>query len=63
MTMAMTIPASLRCDRMRCDAMPRFLDMTGFPGGLTAWAPALLTVLVCSWVAYRGQVRSFLLCT
>lgn len=34
----------------------RFLDMTGFPGGLTAWAPAVLTVLVCSWVAYRGQV-------
>lgn len=31
--------------------------MTGFPGGLTAWAPAVLTVLVCSWVAYRGQVR------
>lgn len=30
--------------------------MTGFPGGLTAWAPAVLTVLVCSWVAYRGQV-------
>lgn len=30
--------------------------MTGYPGGFTAWAPAVVTVLVCSWVAYRGQV-------
>ncbi len=30
--------------------------MTGYPGGFTAWAPAVVTVVVCSWVAYRGQV-------
>eukprot|EP00752_Nemacystus_decipiens_P003516 g3244.t1 len=46
-----TFVGSLACHEM-------YLDMTGFPGGLTAWAPALLTVLVCSWVAYRGQLAA-----
>eukprot|EP00903_Cladosiphon_okamuranus_P014112 g13117.t1 len=46
-----TFVGSLACHEM-------FLDMTGFPGGLTAWTPALLTVLVCSWVAYRGQLAA-----
>ncbi|CAM9500420.1 unnamed protein product [Hapterophycus canaliculatus] len=32
--------------------------MTGRPGGLTAWAPAVIAVFVASWVAYRGQLAA-----
>lgn len=38
---------------MACHEM--LMDMMAFPGGWTAWAPAVLTVCACSWVAYRGQ--------
>lgn len=31
--------------------------MMSNPGGLTAWAPAVVAVLVASFAAYRGQVR------
>ncbi|CAM9293191.1 unnamed protein product [Scytosiphon promiscuus] len=41
---------------MACHEM--FLDMTGHPGGLTAWAPAVIALLVASWVAYRGQLAA-----
>ncbi|CAM9844720.1 unnamed protein product [Ectocarpus sp. 13 AM-2016] len=46
-----TFIGSLACHEM-------LLDMMGYPGGLTAWAPAVLAVVACSWVAYRGQLAA-----
>ncbi|CBJ26224.1 expressed unknown protein [Ectocarpus siliculosus] len=46
-----TFVGSLACHEM-------LLDMMGYPGGLTAWAPAVLAVVACSWVAYRGQLAA-----
>lgn len=43
-----TAVGALACHEM-------LLDMMSYPGGLTAWAPAVLAVIVASFAAYRGQ--------
>ncbi|CAN0345921.1 unnamed protein product [Ascophyllum nodosum] len=46
-----TFIGALACHEM-------YLDMTGYPGGLSAWAPSIVTFLAATFVAYRGKTAA-----